>query len=286
MGIGRVAALAAVVLLGLVAGCSRDDDAEAVTIGVVDAADSYWSVFRSLAANEGIEVSVVGFGDYVQPNAALQDGDLDMNLYQGLAFLAAYNHSAGTDLTPIGATAIYPLPLYSKRHRTVADIPPGATIVVPDDPTNIDRALRLLSEAGLVSVRAPAALPVGTEDVDRARSKVTVRTVDAYQTAIALDSADGAVVHITPARNAGLRKEWILAREDPQSDASLKYVNAFVVRADDRDNPTFRKLAELFHAPEVLRAFAEDKGPDASVVRRPPEQLRTLERSLRAQMRP
>src|SRR5690606_27916022 len=115
--------------------------------------DDYWNTFTDLAEEEGISVELVNFSDYQLPNQGLTDGDLDLNQFQHLQFLASYNTATDSDLTPIGATAVYPLGLYSTKHDSVEDIPDGGEIAIPNDDTNQARALPALQEAGLLTPR-------------------------------------------------------------------------------------------------------------------------------------
>ncbi|MBJ7288723.1 MAG: methionine ABC transporter substrate-binding protein, partial [Williamsia sp.] len=102
--------------MGSAAACGSDSDSGTVKIGVADAAESYWNVFTKKAADEGITVDLVNFTDYNQPNPALAEGELQLNEFQHMLYLATYNQKNKQSLVPIGATAVYPLPLYSTKH--------------------------------------------------------------------------------------------------------------------------------------------------------------------------
>ncbi|HEY9424582.1 MAG TPA: MetQ/NlpA family ABC transporter substrate-binding protein, partial [Microterricola sp.] len=148
-----IAALSALPLLAALAGCATTSDAagsgssdanETVKIGVVGKSDPQWPAFVDAAAAEGITVELVDFGSYDAPNPALTAGDLDLNQFQHIVYLAEYNVASGEDLAVIGSTAIYPLNLYSGKYTDVADIPAGETVAVPDDASNLARALLVL----------------------------------------------------------------------------------------------------------------------------------------------
>ena len=161
-----LAALAAVPLVIALAGCASGSseagssggstEDEVVKIGVVGKSDEQWPAFVEAAADEGITVELVDFGSYEQPNPALSAGELDLNQFQHIVYLAQYNDASGEDLTPIGATAIYPLGLYSQKFEDVADIPEGETVAVPDDASNQARALLVLQSAGLIELKSGA----------------------------------------------------------------------------------------------------------------------------------
>ncbi|GAB3125751.1 MetQ/NlpA family ABC transporter substrate-binding protein [Tsukamurella serpentis] len=281
-------ALALVVPVALASGlaaCGSNSSSDTVSIGVTDGAQQFWQVYKGLAKDQGIDVDLKNFSDYKQPNAALNDGDLQINEYQHLLFLADYNQKNNTKLVPIGATAIYPLPLYSKKHKSTADIPQGGTIVVPDDPTNLSRALLVLYSAGLVKFKVAQNPFVTPADIDPAASKVTVKTVDANQTALSLDSVDGAVVNNDPAENAKLGKDLIIAKDDPANPASEPYINAFVVREADKDNPKYLKLAQLYKEQKVVEALKKDKGDTFILIDKPAAELQQITVKLQDQVK-
>jgi D-methionine transport system substrate-binding protein len=233
-----------------------------VTIGVADASENYWNVFTDKAAGEGITVQLVNFTDYNQPNPALSQNQLQLNQFQHLQYLANYNVKNNDTLVPIGATAVYPLPLYSLKHTSVEQIPQGGQIAIPNDPTNEARSLLVLQAAKLISLRGGGNSLSTTNDIDQAASKVTVLPVDAAQTAANLASVDGAIVNNNYATAAKLGKDKRIFADDPNSDASKPYINTFVARAADKDNPTYKQLVAIYHSPEVEAAIRADLGED------------------------
>jgi D-methionine transport system substrate-binding protein len=280
-------ALALVVPLALATtACgSGSSDGDTIKIGVTDGAQQFWQVYKGLAKDQGITVELKNFSDYPQVNAALNDGDLQINEYQHLQYLAEYNVKNKTELVPIGATAIYPLPLYSKKHKSVAEVPQGGTVVVPDDPTNQSRALGVLASAGLIKLNDGVAnRQVTPADINTGASKVTIKSVDANQTALSLDSVDGAVVNNDPAENAKLGKDLIIAKDDPASPQSQPFINAFVVRKADKDNATYLKLAQLYKDQKVLEQLKKDKGDSFILVDKPAAELQSLTESLQQQV--
>ena len=267
-----LAAVAAIAALGLSA-CggggdkaseSIPEDVKTVTIGVADAAESYWQVYKDEAKKQlGIDVEFKNFSDYNQPNPALSQGELDMNEFQHLQYLANYNEKQGDDLQPVGATAVYPLPLYSTKHKSVDEIPQGGTIAVPNDPVNQARALGVLSEAGLIKLNTEVSTTITPANIDKGASKVKVVSVDAKQTAQQVGNLDGAVVNNNFATAAKLPESDIIAQDDPNSEVSKPFINIFVVRAEDKDNETLQKLAAIYHEPVVEEAVTKDLGTGA-----------------------
>jgi len=140
-----VAIVVVLAAVGIAFGVTRGGgDDETVRIGVVGASDPYWADFVQAAADEGITVDLVDYSDYEQPNPALADGEIDLNQFQHIVYLAQYDVASGNDIVPIGSTAIYPLPLYSSKYTKLSDFRQGDTIAIPDDSSNLARALLVL----------------------------------------------------------------------------------------------------------------------------------------------
>ena len=282
-------ALAAVVLATGLAACSGGGTAASssagtagagkpvtVTVGVTDASKDYWKTFVDLAAQQGITVKLQNFTDYQQPNPILSQGGLQLNQFQHLLFLASYNVKAKADLVPIGATAVYQLGLYSdKGYKDPSAIPAGGKIAIPNDPTNQARALLVLQSAGLVDLKDGGTAFSTPADV-LPGSKVTVVPVDANQTAVQLKSLDGAVVNNNFASDAGIDPTTAIYSDLKDLKAAEPYINVWVARAKDKDNPTFAKLVQIYHSPEVTKELlAESKGTAVSVDETPAE-LQTI----------
>ncbi|WP_043500374.1 MetQ/NlpA family ABC transporter substrate-binding protein [Georgenia sp. SUBG003] len=280
---GAVAASAALALtLAACGGSGSDESAEKgteenpVRIGVVGASDPQWPIFEDLAAEEGISVEVVDFTEYTQPNPALTDGDLDLNQFQHILYLAQYNEADGEDLTPIGATAVYPLALYSLKHDALEDIPDGGEVAVPNDVTNQARALFVLEEAGLITLADDAGVVPDPTDIVEEESKVTVTPVDANQTVVSLDSVDASVVNNDFIDDAGLKPEDALFADSAESEGARPYINVWVARAEDAGNETFQQLVEIHKSPEVTEALQESAGGTASMADQSPEELQEI----------
>ena len=250
---------------------------DTIRIGVVGAADSQWTVFMEKAAAEGLQVEIVDFSDYQVPNRALADGELDLNQFQHLQFLADFNVNTGSDLQPIGATAVYPLNLYSLEYASVEEIPDGATIAVPNDATNLARALLNLQQAGLIEL-ADGGNSFSTEADVLPGSRVEVVPVDAAQTATNLQggSVQAAVINNDFVSKAGLTDDDIVYPDDPTGDAIKPYINIFVARAEDKDDADYLKLVEIWHDPEVEAAVTEDSGGLAIFVDTPAAELQQI----------
>jgi len=244
-----------------------------VRIGVVGAGDPYWQTYKDAAAAEGINVEIVNFDAYDQPNPALSAGELDLNQFQHIIYLATYNVKAGDDLVPVGATAIYPLGLYSTKYASVADIPAGGTIAIPNDESNQARALLVLQSAGLISLKNGGTIFSTPADIESG-SKVAVQAVAADFTASSLPDFAGAVVNNDFVAKSGLTKDQLLAQDDPADPAAFPYINIFAAKAKDADNPTYQKLVKIYQDTAAVQAgVLEASGGSAVLLKTPVSDL-------------
>ncbi len=246
---------------------------EPVVVGVVGASEDHWRIFEEKATEAGIPVEIVDFTEYTLPNPALTEGELDLNQFQHILYLAQYNVEAGEDLVPVGATAVYPLGLYSREYTSVDDIPEGAEIAVPNDPTNLARALLVLQDAGLIALRDGGSAFSTEADVLADSSRVTVTPVDAQQTALALDSVAASIINNDFLADAGIDPESVLYADDAGSDAARPYINIWAARAEDADNPLFAQLVEIYEDEEVQAALQEASGGTAVLANQTPDEL-------------
>lgn len=276
--VGLFAVIGVVVLVaGIVFAVTRGGgDGETVRIGVVGASDPYWESYTQAAADEGITVEIVDFTDYAQPNPALAEGELDLNQFQHLVYLADYNVSNNQNLVPIGATATYPLGLYSKKFASADDIPAGETVAVPNDASNQARALLVLQSAGLITLKSGGNIFSDLADVDEAASSVRVTALDAELTATSLDDLAAAIINNDFVERAGLSFGDAIAKDDPADPTALPYVNIFASREEDKDNSTYTKLVEIFqNTRSVLDGLQDVSGGTAVFARTPVAELRS-----------
>ena len=255
-----VAALAVVPLVFSLAACGSSSngngDSKKITIGVVGN-ETANQVLKDEAAKQGITIEYSEFTDYAQPNPAVDAGDNDMNRFQHIAYLANYNVSSGKDLQIVGSTNIYPMAIFSKKHKKVDEIPQGGTIAIPNDSVNEARALLLLKAQNLVTFKSEVHTPTHN-DIDTGKSKVKVTPVDATQTVIAMESVDASVINNTFLADAGLNPSDALAQDDPNNPDARRYVNLFVAQKDKANDETYKKVVEIFHSKTVQDAVKED----------------------------
>ena len=281
-------AAAALATTGLVA-CSNDSDDTAdnaagdnvtVKIGTTEADQEAWRVFKDLAADNGIDLDIVQFSDYSPVNEALAQGELDVNKFQHIKYLAEYNQSAGKDLRVVGSTEIVPLALFWKDHDSLDGIE-GESVAIPNDPSNQGRAINVLVQAGLLTLNDNVAdeLAPTPAEIDQDASKVTVTPIDASQTPNAYNEGKPAIINNTWLDRAGIEPSLAVFQDDPESAEAEPYINVFAAQADRIDDETLNKLVELWQTPEVEEAVAKDsKGTSVPVYREKSELNDILDR--------
>ncbi|QGU03843.1 MetQ/NlpA family ABC transporter substrate-binding protein [Corynebacterium comes] len=282
------AAASAIAAAGLVA-CSSDSDSEGtdagaagetVRIGTTDANLKEWDVFADLAEEEGIDIEIVPFSDYNTPNDAVAQGQIDVNKFQHLLFLNDYNTGAGEDLVPISSTEIYPLALFWKDHDNLDGIE-GEEIAIPNDATNQGRAINVLVQAGLVTLREEGLLNPAPADIDTEASEVSVIPVDAAQTTAVFHEGRPAVINNSFLERASIDPLDAIFQDDPNNEQAEPYINVWVTTPERADDETINRLAELWRDPAVTEAIMESSGNTAVKVDRPREDLDAILERLR-----
>ncbi len=253
--------LATAALLGLTACGGGDaelsgaDEPLRVGASPVPHAEILQFIDDELAEDAGLDLEIVPFTDYVQPNVALDDGSLDANYFQTVPYLEEQEASAGYDFTALEPVHIEPLGIYSESLTDLADLPDGATVAIPNDPTNAARALRLLEANELITLAdtgdaAPTAL-----DVQENPKDLEIQEVEAAQLPRSLADVDAAVINGNYAIDADLSPaDDALALEEAEGNPNA---NLLVVRSGDEDDERIQQLEELLHSDEV-RQFIED----------------------------
>lgn len=212
-------------------------------------------VIKRYEEGTGNTVELVKFADYNQPNEALAAGDIDMNAFQHYKFLNEYNEDRGSDLISIGDTMLAPITLYSNKVKSLEEIPEGAKIAIPNDPSNGSRALFLLQDAGLIKVEGEAGEIVGLDKITDNPKNLEIVEMDASQTARSLDDVDCAVVNDTFALDAGLDKELGIYVEDPKSESVKQYINIIAARKEDENNEAYKEFVKYYQTEETKQDY-------------------------------
>lgn len=208
----------------------------------------------------GLTVELVQFNDYVMPNVALNNGDLDINAYQHKPYLDMQSKERGYKFAVVGNTFVYPIAGYSKKIKSLSELKEGNTIAIPNDPTNEGRSLLLLQKQGLLKLRNGAGLTPRITDITDNPNKLRVIELEAPQLTRTLDDPEVtiAIINSNFAAQVGL-----MALRDGLfvEDKNSPYMNLIVAREDNKDEDKVKKFVQAFHSPEVARqAEIEFKG--------------------------
>ena len=261
--------LSVLVALGLVtvmaAGCSSSGGGSASgsddkTI-VVGASPTPHAEILKAAENvlkeKGYTLKITEFQDYVQPNMALENKELDANYFQHKPYLDEFNEKNGTKLVSAGAVHYEPLGLYAGQPKSLAELSDGATIAVPNDTTNEARALLLLEANGLIKLNPDAGLSATPKDITENPKNLNVQELEAAQLGRSLQDVDMAVINGNYALQADLKVTDALAKEEKDSEAAQTYANVVAVREGDENSDKTKALMEALKSDDVKK-FIED----------------------------
>ncbi|GLX99989.1 MULTISPECIES: MetQ/NlpA family ABC transporter substrate-binding protein [Actinoplanes] len=254
---------ASTLVLGLAAcGSSSDDEAAAssdtIKVGVspVPHGEILKYVADNLAAAEGLKIEIVEFDDYVQPNVALQEKQLDANYFQHIPYLEEEIASKGYKFTALKPVHIEPLGIYSKTVKSLAEVPDKGVVAIPNDPSNSGRALNLLAKNGLITLKDGVGVKATTTDIATNPKNLDIKALDAAQLPRSLEDTAISVINGNYAIETGLKPATdSLALETGDDNP---YANLVVVRSGDETNEKVVKLEKLLHSDEVKK-FITDK---------------------------
>ena len=260
-----IASVAALALTGFITGCGEEKkaaapapkDSKAVTLKVgvspVPHAEILGAVKDKLA-KEGVNVEIIEFTDYVQPNLALNDKNLDANYFQHKPYLDEFARSRNLKLVSAGAIHLEPMSIFSKKIKDLKDLPDGARVAIPNDPTNGGRALLVLQSAGLIKLRDGALITATPQDITENKKNLQFSELEAPQLPRSLEDADISVININFALEAKLNPKDAIFTESSDSP----YANIVAVREGDETRPEIKKLIEALTSQES-KDFIEKK---------------------------
>ncbi|MGI5174265.1 MetQ/NlpA family ABC transporter substrate-binding protein [Treponema sp. OMZ 840] len=255
---------AAIAVLALFVSCTKQKDEKVLKVGATPEphAEMLKLVVEDLAA-QGIKLEVIEFTDYVTPNEALESGQIDANFFQHLPYMESFNKEKGFHLVNAGGIHIEPIALYSKKISALSDIPAGAVIAIPNDPTNEGRALLLLQSAGLITLNASAGITATPQDIAENAKKLKFREIEAASLPRVLPDVDAAVINGNYAIPAGLRasKDGLVVE-----GADSPYVNIITVKAGNEKDARIKALVQALCSAKIAD-FIEKRYPDGEVVK-------------------
>ncbi|WP_034756406.1 MetQ/NlpA family ABC transporter substrate-binding protein [Rossellomorea vietnamensis] len=249
-----LASLAILLITLILSGCSGNSasgsgEEEVVKVGVNGSGVPIWEYMKEKAAKEGIDIEIVEFADYVRPNQALADGDIDLNAFQTISYFDSFVEEHNLDLIPIGSTIIAPMGIYSEKYKSVEDLPKGSTVAVPQEATNLGRALLLLEEAGLIELKEGFDQSQGLEAIKENPKNLEFTPVVAAQTPRVLPDVAASIINNGVAVEAGF-----IPVDDSiyiEGAESKPFINIIAAQEKDKDNKTYKKIVDLYQQDDV-----------------------------------
>lgn len=250
----------ALVVGGLITGCGSDTSQESnntVTVGA--STTPHAEILEQLVepmAEAGYELKIEEFTDYILPNTALFEGDLDANYFQHVPYLESFNEENGTDLVSLFPVHFEPLALYAGKLDTLDNLVEGGSIAVPNDTSNEARALLLLQNLGLITLEENVGLTATIQDIIENPLNLDIKELDAAQLSRSLPDVDFAVITGNYALEGGLTSEDVVEIESSDSLGGETYANIIAVKEGSEDNEGVLALIEAIQSDEI-REFIE-----------------------------
>ena len=231
------------------------DTAETVTLKVAASPTPHAEILeqvKPILAEQGIDLVITEYGDYIVPNTAVDEGDEDANYFQHTPYLEQFNAENGTDLVSAGKIHYEPMGIYAGKTASLEELPDGATIAVPNDATNEARALQLRAAQGLIEIDPEAGLNATPNDITSNPKNLEFTELDAAMIPNTIEEFDLNVINSNYALQAGLNPaEDALASEDASSDAAQTYANIVAVKAGHENDPAIVALVDALHSEEI-----------------------------------
>lgn len=209
---------------------------------------------KPILAKEGITLDIVEYNDYNTPNDAVEDGSLDANYFQHITYMNNYNKDNGTHLASVAEVHYEPFGLYAGKTATIADLPDGAQIAVPNDATNEARALLLLQQEGLIKLADGVGINATKLDITENKKNLEILELEAAQIPTRLKDVDLAVINGNYAIDAGLKVADALAVESKDGDAATAYVNVVAVKEGNEKNAAIQALVKALES-DTIREY-------------------------------
>ena len=209
---------------------------------------------KELAAKKDLDIEVKVFTDYIMPNVALDEKDLDLNVFQTIPYLEQFNEDRNLELVEVGKTLTFPMGIYSTKVKDVKELPKGAKLGLPNDPTNGGRALVLFESAGLIKLKDGSGNTPTVKDVEENKNNFEFVELEASQLPRQLDELDAAAINTNFAIEHGFKPAedsiFIESKDSP-------WVNVVASRAESKDDEAIQKFLDVYHSDEVKQFIDE-----------------------------
>ncbi|MCQ2520795.1 MAG: MetQ/NlpA family ABC transporter substrate-binding protein [Lachnospiraceae bacterium] len=233
------------------AGGSKATDSKITIAASITPHSELLEQVKPILSEEGITLDIIVTDDPVIPNTSLQEGSIDANFFQHQPYLDQFNEENGTDFVSIGATHYEPFAVYSQKITSLSDLPDGAKIAVPNNVANEARALLLLEQEGVITLKEGAGITATVTDIADNPKNITIIEIDPQQLVNSLPDVDAAVINGNYALAGGLSIKDSLAQEASDSLAAQTYKNIVVTSSDKANDPNLLKLIEALQSEEI-----------------------------------
>lgn len=249
-----LALLIAVCSLFAVAGCGEKSN-ENTTITVAATSTPHAEILeqcKAAMAEKGYDLKIKVVDDYITPNTATEDGEVDANYFQHISYLNSFNEEQGTHLVSVVTVHYEPFGIYAGKAKTLTNLPDGAVIAVPNDTTNEARALLLLADNGLIELEDGVGLTATTKQISANPHNYQIKEVEAAIISTMLDDVDLGIINGNYALEAGLKVSEALATEKSTSEAAQIYGNVLCVKDGNENNPGIVALADILTSEKIV----------------------------------
>lgn len=229
-----------------------------VKLGITGDDHRLWNIVKAKLAKENIDLQVISFSDYIRPNLALAEKEIDLNAFQHYAYFNKFKTDRNLKIVPIGETILAPMGIYSNRIKSLEKLKDGAKVAIPNDASNGGRALLLLQNAGLIKLKTGVGLLPTVKDIVENPKKLQFIELAAPQIPRSLQDVDIAAINSGIAIDAKLSpvKDSIYL-ENAKLESSKPYINIIAAREEDKENPVYKKVVEAYRSTEVKKAIQE-----------------------------
>lgn len=231
---------------------SSNSTQQVIKLGITGDEHEIWDNIKKRLAKDNIDLQIISFNDYIRPNIALSDGEIDANAFQTIIYFNKFKEDHKLDLTSLGYTVLAPMGIYSSKIKDVKELNENSKVAIPNDPTNGGRALILLQSAGLIKLKEDSGVTPTIKDIAENPKKLKISELVATQIPRSIKDIDIAVINNGIAVDAGYSplKDSIYI-EDAKNPNSKNYFNIIAIKTKDKDNPSLKKLLQVYQTEET-----------------------------------
>lgn len=240
------------------ASTKSENKKQVVKLGVTGDDHQLWDNIKTKLEKENIELNIISFSDYIRPNMALSEGEIDANAFQTIAYFNKFKEDHKLGLTSLGYTLLAPMGIYSDKLKDIKDLKDNSKVAIPNDPTNGGRSLLLLQSAGLIKLKDNAGITPTVKDIVSNPKNLKISELVATQIPRSLKDVDIAAINNGVAVDAGFSplKDSIYI-EDTKNPNTKNYFNIIAVRTKDKDNAALKKLLEVYQSEETKKLIKD-----------------------------